>query len=903
MSYEKQENEKSLDDKIIELYIENAKGNFLKQEIENFKIINKYLSNSIYKNKNIDLSKLNIDKSKLEELNKNKIYTIQDLIKSYYNKFMNSTKKITIEELELSVRSYNVLKRNNIGNVEDLINLTNEDLSKLRNMGEKSEKEIKNKLDSMGLQLGSKALLDKSLDINLCDWEKLKKFFRYNEKEEKQEIAIAIKKGKTNYYLLNNNLLDEINENNTDNIRKQLIGISELKLSVRANNALKHNNIETLDDLLNLTDEDLSKFKNLGQNTHKEIVDKLDSMGLKLKKEEKEPESILPLEEKILKISTKNNHQDIVKLRLSGKTLDEIGKKHGLTRERIRQIYSKELKKISKVEEEKYLPYFEKYNIDSKLFTELFNVSDSVYNYFKDKYKIGEKDSSELLSDETLSENQLEIVRNYFNLIEYHGETVIADKISILKAYLKNEDRQVEYDELKDGYNKIVDNYNLKLDYLKEDDARNIDAILGRTEDILNTLGRYYRYYDLNELDSANIHELRELLDTEPGVYSSEVFFRENILLMKKIDIRDEYELHNLLRKLFANKLTDIRFSRMPDIYIQCNDKKQFIEEQIRELSPIKIDEFVDYMFKTYGHKKNSLKAYITSNFSKYINLDTLICDCPQFSDEQVEILKSKLTDDIYSITTIKLMLTRLFDLDNFNIINSLSFDKLGYKLRGNYIMKSNISNLEAYVREIIDNNDFYEVPSEMKKIGSTFYSYIYSFVNQRKLFKVGENKYITMHKLNKLGITDNDLTDFIEKINKNINYNEYFNLYTLNTDFDCNLFHYDFKETFYESLIMTIPEIKTFKLKNNVMYIKTDESATREKFINSFVNCEKIYIKSIQEKIENKYKIKLEISYIKQFINRNKFYLDTSTNCIYKNRETYENEIKQWDILKYIDT
>lgn len=105
-----------------------------------------------------------------------------------------------------------------------------------------------------------------------------------------------------------------------------------------------------------------------------------------------------------------------------------------------------------------------------------------------------------------------------------------------------------------------------------------------------------------------------------------------------------------------------------------------------------------------------------------------------------------------------------------------------------------------------------------------------------------------------------------------------------------------------YENLIMIILDEKSFRMKNNTFFIKTKDSATREKFINSFINKNKTYIKDIKKMIERTYNISIEESYIRQFINRKKFYLDSSTDCIYESREKYEEEINQWDILKYID-
>lgn len=57
----------------------------------------------------------------------------------------------SIEDLDLSVRSYNCLKRANIATVLDLTQKTEAEMMKVRNLGKKSLKEVKEKLESRGL--------------------------------------------------------------------------------------------------------------------------------------------------------------------------------------------------------------------------------------------------------------------------------------------------------------------------------------------------------------------------------------------------------------------------------------------------------------------------------------------------------------------------------------------------------------------------------------------------------------------------------------------------------------------------------------------------------------------------------------------------------------------------------
>ena len=62
--------------------------------------------------------------------------------------------------------------------------------------------------------------------------------------------------------------------------------IEELDLSVRSFNCLKRAGIDTVEDLINRTEEDMIKVRNLGRKSLEEVIQKLNSLGLALKKEE-----------------------------------------------------------------------------------------------------------------------------------------------------------------------------------------------------------------------------------------------------------------------------------------------------------------------------------------------------------------------------------------------------------------------------------------------------------------------------------------------------------------------------------------------------------------------------------------------------------------------------------------
>ena len=62
--------------------------------------------------------------------------------------------------------------------------------------------------------------------------------------------------------------------------------IEELDLSVRSFNCLKRANINTVEDLISKTEDDMMKVRNLGRKSLEEVMNKLNMMGLSLAKEE-----------------------------------------------------------------------------------------------------------------------------------------------------------------------------------------------------------------------------------------------------------------------------------------------------------------------------------------------------------------------------------------------------------------------------------------------------------------------------------------------------------------------------------------------------------------------------------------------------------------------------------------
>ena len=80
---------------------------------------------------------------------------LDSMMKEAQGETQNKGLIMMIEDLDLSVRSYNCLKRAGIQTVEELTQKTEDEMMRLRNLGKKSLKEVKDKIYDLGLSFKS----------------------------------------------------------------------------------------------------------------------------------------------------------------------------------------------------------------------------------------------------------------------------------------------------------------------------------------------------------------------------------------------------------------------------------------------------------------------------------------------------------------------------------------------------------------------------------------------------------------------------------------------------------------------------------------------------------------------------------------------------------------------------
>ena len=262
--------------------------------------------------------------------------------------------------------------------------------------------------------------------------------------------------------------------------------------------------------------------------------------------------------------------KNMINQRLHGVSLKEIGRQHNISNERVRQVTLNGIKKMcTKLEEDKYIPIFEKYQFNKEQFMRAFNESSETYYYLLIVCsKTGRIPISRFSGDPSLppavSRSIYKLRYNKFICID--GEEIEYSRPALTKHLIRTYFHDgVNFQDLLQKYNEVLTESGLESDVKLMINERSFVNHLRLMDFVLWTPGHRIRYYDINSFNYKKLLDTLRLDQYHDAEYSTRKFFVEYPELMEQYDIRDEYELHNLLRKLnIKGELKGVHFKRTP---------------------------------------------------------------------------------------------------------------------------------------------------------------------------------------------------------------------------------------------------------------------------------------------------------------------------------------------------
>ena len=306
------------------------------------------------------------------------------------------------------------------------------------------------------------------------------------------------------------------------------------------------------------------------------------------------------------------NIRTMVRRRLNGDTLQVIGQDFGVTRERVRQILSKQLYDLSVRQdlfENRYAYWSEQYGFEchQDFFCELFDTKPSTYVYLSLAFHCGHMPIEEMLSDEYITDDMKSKIYKFLSsdmIVE--DECVIPKQISdiieyILKRY--HSDDNVNLETVRKEYIDFCDRYDLSKLKTAADSKKGFFNRITKFEckyAISSGSGKV-RYYDL---DSDRLGRLITSIDFSKYMncaVSAKKLFENQPDLMAEYNILNEYELHNILRKCGTILPDHIELVRSPIVHVGNVDRDKQVVDLLYKMSPIRQHAFASAFSDLYG--------------------------------------------------------------------------------------------------------------------------------------------------------------------------------------------------------------------------------------------------------------------------------------------------------------
>ena len=597
-----------------------------------------------------------------------------------------------------------------------------------------------------------------------------------------------------------------------------------------------------------------------------------------------------------------------IKLRLEGKTLQEAGKMlNNLTRERVRQLVDRGYKGKPQLREDDLGYWYSKYNYDEEALTYIFEVDEIIVNYLNTVYKNkkGTDDIEQMLDDPNLDATLYKRAHAYI----YRNSVLIGSKyVPCKRSLLCREiakqvcsDNDIKLQDLYNEYMRVLDENNLQYDdKLLFPSERAFEARMQDSMYLLMKYRRRLRYYAIAEYDVAELIKKLHLERFKDVEISTLKLFRENPELMDEFDIRDEYELHNLLKKTenIWNSEKYVSVNRMPNLVFGNADKKKQAEGLMYQLAPVSLEEFCEAYEMEYGVLRQTATSGVVPLISKYLHDRTLTVDQSSLTDDEKKHLADIMVDDFYFTEDIKKLFVSKFGESNADHLNPRTLKEQGYKVYCSYLINNKFPSSADYFSKMIIQNPKFDISLLDRRIIyiQQFNASLESLRNNFDIIEYEDGKYITFSHFSSV-LPEYDKTTLLSYVTETLKYAEglgYFTIKYLTQDgYDHPLHHIGFGEWFAGALIKNSKRISFLRVGGTILFYEGKTKRTKVDFLCHVLSKYKaldIYV--LVDVLKEDYGISMSKDKIILIIKESELYYDSTMEKVYLNKEYFYDEL-----------
>ena len=614
-------------------------------------------------------------------------------------------------------------------------------------------------------------------------------------------------------------------------------------------------------------------------------------------------------------------NREIIGYRLQGETLESIASNYNMTRERVRQIVQKSIQKIKDqfradtgmewFDEDYYQYFYETYAFDKNDAGPWLGISKATLGYLElTCAERGTRDLQEAVDDYHHLDYGFRLkIKNYLNRnkLFLDGKWVEKKRANLEEYIVRKYCRDtVSYEEFINIYNNFLKEEEIPYDesiYYTEDVKRTRENKLSADRFLLWTQNRKIRYYDIDACDFSELLDTLNLNAYENIEYSTAKFMSDYPEVMEKYDIRDHYELHNLLRKIVPKgSYHNFRCGKTPMVVFGKFDRNSALLDLLIDSAPISQADFVELVHQEYGYDPATVQGTYLNVLNAYYHQGMYTIDQKVMSYGHMEALEKVLNDDFYYIDEIRRKYAVVVPDADPEEINPYNLKMMGFSVLSRYVYR-NYSTLEAYFRDILTSEDVMDITPLRGR-----FAYVQAFsgtlLNMKKEMEILEfepNQIICFRKLEKAGISKDDLHAFCDEVDDFTEDGKYFSVHSIKKEgFESELFDLDFSDWFYSSLLAADERFAYSTMFGNIILFKGDERITIKTFEETLIKDHRVIdVYDLMTEMEETYGCRItDRSDLIYKVEGTDVYYDKYMDRLYANTGVYNRELDETEGL-----
>jgi len=547
----------------------------------------------------------------------------------------------------------------------------------------------------------------------------------------------------------------------------------------------------------------------------------------------------------------------IMTRRLQGETLEAIAADYDMTRERVRQIISKNMrnmkgylrtdKGVEWFDEDYYRYFFETYSFEKKDAEEWLGVGKQVFTYME---MTGADKGKKALDEASDDYHNLNLgfrlkIKNYLNRnkLFLDGRWVEKTRADLEEyAVRKYCTENVSFDEFTRIYNDFLREEEVPYDeklYYTDTVIRTRKNRLSEVRFLLWKQNEQIRYYDIDGQDFAELLDTLNLDAYENIEYSTWKFMRDYPEIMEKYDIRDQYELHNLIRKIVPDgAYHDFHCERMPMIRFGTFDRDGALLDLLVDSAPVSQADFAELVHQEYGYDPATVIGSYLQPLAAFYHQGMYTIDQKAMLADNQKALLAELTDDFYYIDEIRKIYASVVPGADLEEINPYNLKLMGFSVLTRYVYR-NHSTLDAYFRDLLTRQDITDITPYRSRFAYVvaFSGTLVNMKNELEVLEFEPNQIITFRKLAAVGVTREDLKAFCDEAADYVEDGTYFSVQSIKkAGFESELFDLGFSDWFYASLLTSDDRFSDTKAFGNILLYKGDKRITIQSFEESLI-------------------------------------------------------------------